>query len=62
MEQTEERVMTIYWDKTGPLIKYDGDLLVVEDLNPEQRMQWRMSRSEMIRAGLRFIWAAYLAR
>jgi hypothetical protein len=52
--------MTIFWNKAGPLIKYDGKLLVVEDLNPEQRMQWRMSRWEMLRTGLRFMLAARL--
>lgn len=54
--------MTIYWDKTGPLVKYDGSLLVIEDLNPEVRTQWRMSRWDMIRTGLRFILAARLSR
>jgi hypothetical protein len=54
--------MTIYWDKTGPAIRYDGSLLVIEDLNPEMRTQWRMSRWEMLRTGWRFILAARHSR
>jgi len=52
--------MTIFWDKTGPLIKYDGELLVIESLNPQQHIQWCMSRWEMLRTGLRFMLAARL--
>jgi hypothetical protein len=53
--------VTIYWHQTGPAIRYDGSLLVIEDLNPELRTQWRMSRWEMVRTGWRFIWAARLS-
>lgn len=55
-------MITIYCDKTGPLIKYDGDVLVIEDLNPYLRTHWAMSQWEMIRTGLRFILAARLSR
>jgi hypothetical protein len=52
--------MTIYWKQSGPLIKYDGAFLHVEDLNPELKTRWRMSRWEMLRTGLRFMLAARL--
>lgn len=52
--------MTLFWDHTGPLIKYDGEVLKVEDLNPEMRLQWRMSRGEMLRLGWRCIAAAFM--
>jgi hypothetical protein len=50
--------VTIYSDKTGPLLRYEKDTLCIEDLNPQIKTRWRMSRSEMVRIGLRCIWAA----
>lgn len=50
--------MTLFWHETGPLIRYRDGLLHVEDLNPEVKTQWRMSRWEMLRLGWRCIRAA----
>ncbi len=50
--------MTLFWDPTGPLLKYDGDILLIEDLNPQLSTQWRMSRKEILRLGLRCILAS----
>lgn len=44
--------MTLFWDQTGPLIKYSSGALVIEDLNPENSICFRMSRWELIRLGL----------
>lgn len=54
--------MTIYWHPTGPLIYFTGTTMGIEDLNPEAKMRWRMSRTEMLRIGWRCIVAAITAR
>jgi hypothetical protein len=43
--------MTLFWHQTGPLMKYEAGFLHVEDLNPEVKTHWRMSRLEMLRLG-----------
>jgi hypothetical protein len=53
-----EHRMTLFWDQTGPLLKYQNGLLHVEDLNPQVKTQWRMSRKEMLKLGWRCIVAA----
>jgi hypothetical protein len=53
--------VTIYWDKTGPLLRYEKDTLCIEDLNPQLKVRWRMSRGDMVRIGLRCLWAAITA-
>jgi hypothetical protein len=53
--------MTIFFDKTGPLVRFDGSTLEVSDLNPEQSIRWRMTRGEMFRFGLKAIWSALRA-
>lgn len=50
---------TIYFDQTGPLVRYDGEMLHIQDLNPEIETRWRMSRWDMVRFGLRAIRAAF---
>lgn len=52
---------TIYFDQTGPMIRFDGETLHVADLNPEIETRWRMTRWEMFVCGLRFIAAAVFA-
>jgi hypothetical protein len=47
--------MTIFWDRTGPLIRYQSGVLLIEDLNPHITTRWRMSRFERFMVGLRFI-------
>jgi hypothetical protein len=51
-------VTEIYCDPTGPLIQHYRGVLYIDDLNPETQMRWRMTRREMWRIGLRFLWAA----
>lgn len=50
--------MTIFWHPTGPLVKYENGVLFVEDLNPEVKTKWRMSKSEMLLCSWRFLLAA----
>jgi hypothetical protein len=50
--------MTLYYCPCGPLIRYGNGLLQIQDLNPEVKTQWRMSRSEMLRFGWRCLVAA----
>ena len=37
----------LYWHKAGPRISYGNEMLVVEDLNPENRIAFRMTAEEM---------------
>ncbi len=50
--------MTIFWANWGPLLRYQQGFLDIEDLNPEIKTRWRMSRWEMIKVGFRFMVAA----
>lgn len=54
--------MTLFWLQSGPLIRYADGFLHVEDLNPQTQTKWRMTRTEMLKTGLRFIWASFRAR
>lgn len=54
--------MRLFFQKCGPMIFYQNGMLVTEDLNPQVRVHWRMSRIDMVRLGLRCIIAAALAR
>lgn len=47
--------MTLYWHQTGPLLRWNGTRFEVEDLNPEVKTGWTMTRWEMFRLGLRCI-------
>ena len=49
---------TLFWHPAGPLVKYGDGMLYIEDLNPQIKTQWRMSRVEMFCLGWRFIRAA----
>lgn len=40
--------MTLFFNPTGPFVRYDGGLLKIDDLNPEVHTQWTMSRGEML--------------
>lgn len=53
--------MRLYTHRTGPLIKYAGGVLHVEDLNPEVKTQWRMSRLEMLALAWRSLIAGLFA-
>lgn len=50
--------MTLFWHPTGPLMKYQDGVLHVENLNPEVKTRWTMSRWEMVRLGWQCIIAA----
>jgi hypothetical protein len=50
--------MTLFWHQTGPLLRYVEGALEIEDLNPEIKTRWRMSRAEMFRLGCRCLLAA----
>ena len=52
--------MTLFWDKTGPLMKFSKGILRVEDLNPQVSTKWRMTRFERLKTGVRLIVAAML--
>ena len=47
--------MTLFWANWGPLMKYRNGFLDIEDLNPEMKTRWRMSRIEMLKLGWRCI-------
>lgn len=44
---------TIYFCHSGPMVRYGGGSLCIDDLNPERHMTWRMSRLQMLRVGWR---------
>lgn len=50
--------MILFWHPTGPIMKYENGLLLVEDLNPEVKTKWRMSRFEMLVCAWKFLVAA----
>lgn len=50
--------MTLFFHNAGPMMKYANGLLKIEDLNPEQKMTWRASRTEMFILGLRCLLAS----
>lgn len=47
--------MTLYHNLAGLQMKYTNGLLAIHDLNPEVKVNWRMSRWEMLILGLRCI-------
>lgn len=54
--------MTFFMDRCGPLLRYEGGVLRVEDLNPEIKTRWRMTRGERFMTGIRFIASALLQK
>jgi hypothetical protein len=50
--------MTLFWHPSGPRMRFVDSVLFIEDLNPEARMQWRMSQWEMFKLGLRCLFAS----
>lgn len=53
--------MTVFFKNSGPMIKYGKDVLLIEDLNPEAKLTWYVSKLEAIHLGLRLILAALIA-
>ena len=43
----------IFYDETGPLIRYENGIIQVTTLNPEQEIIFRLSRREAVRVALR---------
>lgn len=54
------RTLFMHW--AGPLMRYDGAFLHIEDLNPQMERKWRLSRGELAVLGLRAVLAALTAR
>lgn len=54
--------MTLFWHPAGLKISYHRDAfrewLEVDDLNPEQRIEFSMTPIELLRLGFKCIWAA----
>ena len=48
----------IYWDKTGPLVRYENGVLLISDLTPEIKTKWRIGRLEMMCLAFRAFIAA----
>ncbi len=55
------KTTALYWHPTGPLVNFVAGMFRVSDLNPEKHIQWRMSRLEMFKFGLRCIVASLRA-
>jgi hypothetical protein len=49
---------TLFWHPAGPLLKYADGVLHIEDLNPQIRTCWRMSRIEILKLSWRCLIAA----
>ena len=47
--------MILFWHASGPKLSYTDGTLEVEDLNPEAKVKFRMTRMEMLRLGWRCI-------
>lgn len=50
--------MILFYGLSVPLIRYERGTLLIEELNPQVRIQWRMSRGEMLGLALRCLIAA----
>lgn len=50
--------MLLFHDAAGPQLVYRHDFLEINDLNPEARIRWRMTRAELFRLGWRCIVAS----
>ena len=55
--------MILFWCGPGPRIRYDrhdlrGEMLHVDDLNPENHISFRMTPVELLKFGFKCIWAA----
>lgn len=53
---------TLFWTGAGPRIRYKrdafGETLTVDDLNPENKISFRLSPAGLLRLGFKCIWAA----
>jgi hypothetical protein len=47
-DMREDHAMSVlYWHEAGPRISYGNEMFVVEDLNPENLIRFRMTAEEM---------------
>ena len=51
--------MTIFWAPWGPLMKWVDGALHIEDLNPELKTKWVLTRLERAKIGARFLLSAF---
>ncbi|MEY9179692.1 hypothetical protein [Bradyrhizobium sp. USDA 313] len=49
---------TLFFDQAGPMLSYEHGFLRIQDLNPEVQAQWRMTRWEMFKLGMRCLLAS----
>lgn len=54
----QQWIAILFSDPSGPLLTYRQGVLHIADLNPELKTQWRMTRWEMAKLGLRCLTAA----
>ena len=57
----ERPEMRLFFDPSGPMLTYRLGLLEISDLNPEMHVQWRMTRWEMFKLGMRCLLAVTFA-
>ena len=50
--------MTLYFSNAGPMITYKTGTLIIEDLNPQNEIKFRMYRKELVKFSLKCLWAA----
>lgn len=60
MRRAASGMRTIFFDNTGPLIKYGNGILGMSDLNPDTTICWRVSRWEMVKLGFKAIAVALI--
>lgn len=53
--------MRLFFDHTGPLVRYSSGTLEIADLNPDIETRWRLSRWEVFKLGVKAIVAAVIA-
>ena len=50
---------TLFWHPTGPKLSYNpAGILLIEDLNPQVAISWRVRRWPLFKIGLRCMWVA----
>jgi len=47
--------MTLFFLHEGPMIQWEDGTLIIQDLNPEVKLQWAVSADELIAFGKKCI-------